>query len=92
MSDQNSIPKAIINFVKSGVDREATHVDFNVLSESVVTWCLSDEPQNREVPSLHVQRVNDVRQIIRLKKNVRDLHKENVRLLELVRKLEKEGE
>ena len=79
MDNQNSIPKAIENFVVKGdINTSETHVDYHHDSESVVTWSLSDFPEISIIPSNFIRRISDVRIILRLKKQ-REEHAEKVR-------------
>ena len=73
MNDQNSIPRAIENFVAKGdISTSETHVDYHHDSESVVTWSLSDFPEISIIPSNFIRRITDVRIIFRLKKQRED--------------------
>lgn len=69
MSEENSIPKAIENFVlKGGISKDETHVDF--IDGAVVTWSLSDEQELATTPTLFSRRISDVRTLLRTRKNL----------------------
>lgn len=78
----NNISLDCENYVQGNkLSREETHIDFNIESESFVTWMFSDEPELATTPSCYVRAISDVRRINRLKSQLIEADK---RIKELI--------